>query len=155
MPKETILLLDREPNIQWTLKTFLEGEKYVVHTVDSIDGALKCFKDSKVSALITEYWIDSSCTLETIRVFKRIFPESYVMVITCDSIKESEYEEILKTGVGDFFTKPISSQKILLHLKKGLKYRTLILQKTRLELELNQIKKQMGVSTNQPGRGGR
>src|SRR4030067_2883539 len=140
MPKETILLLDREPNIQWTLRTCLEGEKYVVHTVDSIDGALKCFKDSKVSALITEYWIDSSCTVETIRVFKRIFPESYVMVVTSDTIKESEYEEILKTGVGDFFVKPVSSQKILLHLKKGLKQRNLLLQKNRLEQELNQIK---------------
>jgi DNA-binding NtrC family response regulator len=155
MPKETILLLDREPNIQWTLKTFLEGEKYVVQTVNSIEGALKSFKESKISALITEYWIDDSSTLETIRVFKRIFPESYVMVVTCDTIKESEYEEILKTGVGDFFTKPVSSQKILLHLKKGLKQRNLLLQKNRLEQELNQIKTQTGVQTNQPGRGSR
>jgi hypothetical protein len=71
MPKETILLLDTEPNIQWTLKTFLEGEKYLVQTVSSIEGALKSFKESKISALITEYWIDDSSTLETIRVFKR------------------------------------------------------------------------------------
>jgi DNA-binding NtrC family response regulator len=140
MPKETILLLDTEPNIQWTLKTFLEGEKYVVQTVNSIEGALKSFKESKISALITEYWIDNSPTLETIRVFKRIFPESYVMVMTCDSIKESEYEEVMKTGVGDFFIKPISSQKVLLHLKKGLKQRALLLQKNRLEQELNQMK---------------
>jgi DNA-binding NtrC family response regulator len=155
MPKETILLLDREPNIQWTLKTFLEGEKYVVQTVNSIEGALKSFKESKISALITEYWIDDSSTLETIRVFKRIFPESYVMVVTCDTIKESEYEEILKTGVGDFFTKPVSSQKILLHLKKGLKQRNLLLQKNRMEQELNQMKTQIGLQTNQPGRGSR
>ena len=146
MPKETILLLDTEPNIQWALKTFLEGEKYVVQTVNSIEGALKSFKESKISALITEYWIDGSSTLETIRVFKRIFPESYVMVITCDNIKESEYEEVMKTGVGDFFTKPISSQKILLHLKKGLKQRALLLQKNRLEQELNQIKTQRGIA---------
>jgi response regulator of citrate/malate metabolism len=62
------------------------------------------------------------------------------MVMTCDSIKESEYEEVMKTGVGDFFIKPISSQKVLLHLKKGLKQRNLLLQKNRLEQELNQIK---------------
>jgi DNA-binding NtrC family response regulator len=144
MPKETILLLDTEPNIQWTLKTFLESEKYVVQTVNSIEGALKSFKESKISALITEYWIDDSSTLETIRVFKRIFPESYVMVITCENIKESEYEEVMKTGVGDFFIKPISSQKILLHLKKGLKQRNLLLQKNRLEQELNQMKTARG-----------
>jgi DNA-binding NtrC family response regulator len=144
MPKETILLLDTEPNIQWTLKTFLEGEKYVVQAVNSIEGALKSFKESKISALITEYWIDNSSTLETIRVFKRIFPESYVMVITCESIKESEYEEVMKTGVGDFFIKPISSQKVLLHLKKGLKQRALLLQKNRLEQELNQMKTARG-----------
>jgi two-component system NtrC family response regulator len=147
MPKETVLLLDAEPNIQWTLKTFLEGEKYVVRTVDSIEGALKCFQESKISALITEYWIDNSPTLETIRVFKRIFPEAYVMILTYNNIKESEYEEVLKTGVGDFFVKPVSSQKILLHLKKGLKQRTLLLQKNRVEQELNQIKTQRGIAT--------
>jgi DNA-binding NtrC family response regulator len=147
MPKETILLLDQQPNIQWTLKTFLESEKYIVQCANSIEEALNSFRESKISALITEYWIDDSSTLETIRVFKRIFPESYVMVITCADIKEREYEETLKTGVGDFFTKPISSQKILLHLKKGLKQRTLLQQKNRLEQELNQIKTQRGIAT--------
>ncbi len=139
MPKETILILDKESHIQWTLKTFLEGEQYIVLSVNSIDRALRNFSESKVSGLITEYWVDHSRTLETIREFKKIFPEAYVMMLTNNEVIESEYEEIMNSGVDDYFIKPISFHKILLHLRKGLKQHNIFPQKNQKEQELNRI----------------
>ena len=112
---ETILILDKEPHIQWTLKTFLESEKYVVTAANTLNGALRNFSEFKVSGLITEYWINDSCTLETIKELKRMFPEAYVMMLTNNDVKESEYEEIMNSGVDDYFLKPYSFKKILLH----------------------------------------
>lgn len=140
MSKETVLILDKEYQVQWALKTLLESEKYVVIAVDTVERALKNFSEFEISALITEYWIEHSLTLETIRKLKSMFPEVYVMMLTNGEVKENEYEKIIEAGVEDYFLKPISSKKILLHLRKGLRQRNLLLEKKRLEQELNQFK---------------
>jgi DNA-binding NtrC family response regulator len=133
MPKETILILDQESHIQWTLKTFLESEQYIVISVNTIERALRNFSAFNVSGLITEYWIDHSRTLKTIREFKKKVPEAYVMMLTNNELPESEFEEIINSGVDDYFIKPLSFHKILLHLRKGLKQHNTFLQKNQLE----------------------
>jgi len=139
VPRETIVVLDHELNTQWALKTFLENEDYNVLAVNTIENAQKKFSEFEVSGLITEYWIRHSSTLEAIRGFKKAFPEGYVMLLTNREIRESEYEEILDAGADDFFLKPFSVKKILLHLRKGLKQRQNLLLKKRLADELNRI----------------
>jgi DNA-binding NtrC family response regulator len=134
MSREKILILDKEPNIRWTLQSLLETEKYRVIAFGSIERFLKgVSRLVEVSGLITEYMIDQSCTLETIRTFKRNHPEAYVMMLASTDIGEEKYGEVLKAGVDDYFLKPFSSQKILLHLQKGLELRRLLLDKKRLE----------------------
>jgi len=140
MSKETILILDKEFHTQWTLKTILESEKYIVLAVDSIERALQNFQEFEVSGLITEYQIDHANTPEIIRELKKNFPELYVMMLTHENLEEKEYKRIISSGIDDFFLKPISSEKILIHLKKGLRQRKILLQKKRLEQRLNQIK---------------
>ena len=139
MPKETIVILDPELNTQWPLKTFLENEDYNVVPVNTVEKARRKFSEYEVSGLIMEYWINHSSTLETVRGFKKAFPEAYVMLLTHGEIKESEYEEIIDAGVDDFFLKPFPVTKILLHLRKGLKQRQNLLQKRRLADELKRI----------------
>jgi len=136
MPKETIVILDPELNTQWPLKTFLEIEDYNVISANTIEKARKTFSEFEVSGLITEYWINHSSIPETVRGFKKAFPEAYVMLLTHREIKEREYEEIIDAGVDDFFLKPFSAKKILLHLRKGLRQRENLLQKRRLADEL-------------------
>jgi DNA-binding response OmpR family regulator len=140
MSKETILILDKEFHNQWTLKTILESEKYIVLAVDTIERALQNFQEFEVSGLITEYHVDHSHTPEVIRELKKNFPELYVMMLTYENLEEKEYKRIMGAGIDDFFLKPISSEKILIHLKKGLRQRKILLQKKRLEQKLNQLK---------------
>jgi len=139
MSKETILILDKEFHTQWTLKTILEGEKYIVLPVDTIERALQNFQEFEVSGLITEYRIDQTHATEIIRELKKSFPELYVMMLTYENLGEKEYGEIMSSGIDDFFLKPISSEKILIHLEKGLKQRKMLLKKKHLEQILNEI----------------
>jgi DNA-binding NtrC family response regulator len=136
LAKETILILDTDKNVTWTLMTLLENEGYPVVIVDSVERALRDFTEFKVSGLITEYWIGNFRTLGAIRKLKELFPESYVMMITNQPVKDEEYEEMMNSGVDDYFLKPIPIKKILLHLQKGLKNRGLLIEKKRLEREL-------------------
>jgi DNA-binding NtrC family response regulator len=140
MSKETILILDKEFHTQWTLKTILESEKYIVLPVDSIERAMQNFQEFEVSGLITEYRIDHAHAPEIIRELKKSFPELYVMMLTHENLEEKEYAKIMSSGIDDFFLKPISSDKILIHLKKGLKQRKMLLQKKHLEQRLNEMK---------------
>jgi len=119
--KETILILDEESHVQWTLKILLEKEKYNVIPVSTIRMAVQDFLEFEVSGLITEYRIQRSCTLEAIGELKKRFPEAYVMILTHYDVEENEYGKIMDAGIDDFFLKLSSSEKILLHLRKGQK----------------------------------
>ena len=140
MSKETILILDKEFHTQWTLKTLLETEEYNVVAVDTIESALESFQEFEVPGLITEYRIGNTPTPEVIRELKKNFPELYVMMVTYENLQEKEYMETMSSGIDDIFLKPISAEKILIHLKKGLRQRRILLQKKRLEQRLNEIK---------------
>jgi DNA-binding response OmpR family regulator len=140
MAKETILILDKEFHTQWTLKTILESERYIVLAVDTIERAIQNFREFEVSCLITEYRIDDTHASEIIRELKKNFPELYVMMLTHENLEENEYKKIMSAGIDDFFMKPISSERILIHLRKGLRLRKILIQKKRLEQRLNHIK---------------
>jgi DNA-binding response OmpR family regulator len=140
MAKETILILDKEFHTQWTLKTILESERYIVLAVDTIERAIQNFREFEVSCLITEYRIDDTHASEIIRELKKNFTELYVMMLTHENLEENEYKKIMSAGIDDFFMKPISSERILIHLRKGLRLRKILIQKKRLEQRLNHIK---------------
>jgi DNA-binding NtrC family response regulator len=139
MAQETILILDNERHVQWTLRILLESEGYSIITADTIEIALGHFAKNGVSGLIAEYYIDQFCTLEAIRDLKTKFPEIYVMMLTNHEVNGGKYKEILNSGVDDFFKKPFSIEKIFLHLKKGLRQREILIQKSRLEQEINRM----------------
>jgi len=140
MARETILILDKEPYTQWTLKALLESEKYLVLAVDTVKRALQCFREFEVSALITEYRIDYTALPEIIRELKKTFPELYVMMVTQENLDNKEYKRVMKAGVENLFLKPFSTEKILIHLEKGLRFRKIFIQKRQLEKKLNQIR---------------
>src|SRR5512143_3439349 len=75
MTKETMLILDKDFHTQWTLRTILESERYIVLAVDSVERALTNFQEFEVSGLITEDQINHNNVTEIIRELKKDFPE--------------------------------------------------------------------------------
>jgi len=154
MSKETILILDKDFHTQWTLRTILESERYIVLAVDTIERALSNFQEFEVSGLITEDRIDHTNVPEIIRELKKDFPELYVMMLTAENLEEKEYKKIMNSGIDDLFLKPISTEKILIHLKKGLRHRKILLQKKRLEQRVSAMRTNrnvLGVSISRDG----
>ncbi len=139
--KERILILEEERYVRLILKTLLEGENYSVITVKTIEEAVKNFLESEISGLISEYWINQTCSLQAIRDLKKRFPELYVMMLTNEEVQENSYREIINAGVDDLFQKPFPGEKILVHLKKGLRQREILLRKSRIEQEFYRIKR--------------
>jgi len=119
----TVLILDNEAPISWALKSILGMENYQVYIASTLEEANGILDKGIMSGLITEYRLDRDYTLETIRKTKETKPDLYVMMLTNNEVDEKEYEEIIRAGVDDYFLKPVSFSRILLHLEKGLKQR--------------------------------
>lgn len=121
----TVLILDNEAPISWALKSILGMENYQVYIASTLEEADRILDLDKgvMSGLITEYRLNHDYTLETIKKIKETKPGLYVMMLTNNEVDEKEYEEIIRAGVDDYFLKPVSFNRILLHLEKGLKRR--------------------------------
>jgi len=121
---KTVLILDNEAPISWAIKSILGMENYQVYIASTLEEAGRILNSNgAMSGLITEYRLDHDYTLETIKKIKTANPDLYVMMLTNIGVDEKEYEEIIRAGVDDYFLKPVSFSRILLHLEKGLKQR--------------------------------
>jgi DNA-binding NtrC family response regulator len=120
MFQETILIFEEDLQLRWILKTYLENKGFTIIAFDTIEQVLEAISKEKVSVFITEYWVNYSATLETIKKFRKMLPEVYIMLLTHRIMDEREYEDLFQAGVDDLFEKPFSLRKMLVLLNKRL-----------------------------------
>ena len=133
MPQQSILLIDPFKNILNAYQMFLEQEKYLIETSENLDDALQRFSTRKHFFIITEYLPPFDDTYRLIQWVKQNCPETYIIMITQEIIDEIKYEKFFAIGLDDLILKPFSPEKILVHIRKGLRQRELILKKQELE----------------------
>jgi DNA-binding response OmpR family regulator len=121
IPNKNVLILEGEMPISWALKSILGMENYEAHTASTLEEARLVSAEPKWAALITEYHLEKDNTLDFIKKLKNDIPSLYVMMLTNNQVDEGEYAEIIRAGVDDYFLKPVSFNRILVHLEKGLK----------------------------------
>jgi CheY-like chemotaxis protein len=120
MTRKTVLVAESDEHILNIYKTFLEAGGYTVKTATTKDDLLSMVLKGDFAALITEYTIDNTITLDIFRRLKREYPHIYVMMVTKAAIDLNLYIEVIKSNVDDLFVKPFSVEKMLVHLQKGL-----------------------------------
>lgn len=133
MGSNWILLIDPFKNLLNAYRMILEEEKYGVETSLNLRDAYQLLKRRQYSVIITEYTPPYESTDYMIRWVKRKAPETYIIIVTNAAIDEKTYENLFAMGVDDFILKPYSPERILVHVKKGLKQRALILKVQELE----------------------
>ena len=140
MNSKKILILEEDLHLRWILKTFLENKGFSIIVSDTIEKSLEIISREKISIFITEYWVDHSNTIEIIKKIKEMSPQVYILLNTNRIIDEKEYQQIIDAGVDDFFEKPFSFDKMMIHLEERSKKRSLISAKNRLEKDLSESK---------------
>jgi PleD family two-component response regulator len=133
MTSNWILLLDPFKNLLNAYRMILKEEKYQVETTLNLMDAYQLFKKRQYSVIITEYVPPFETTDNMIQWVKKKAPETYIIIVTNASIDEKTYDKLFTIGVDDFILKPYSPERILVHVKKGLKQRDLILKMQGLE----------------------
>lgn len=135
MPEHCILLVNPFKNLLNTCRTILAGEKYLVETALNSEEAARLCKTRRYSAIITEYFPPFEEIWSLIRSVKQNSLETYQIIVTDLPLSESTYEKLFNLGVDDLLSKAYSPERVLAHLKKGLKQRDLILRKREIETQ--------------------
>jgi len=133
MADNSILILDPYKNLLVTYRTILEEDNYVVETALSIEEAFQKCSVEKCTVFITEYIAPFEEICRLIQWLKHHSPETYILMVTHAEIDETTYEALFEIGLDDLFLKPYPPEKILVHIRKGIRQRNLILKKQEAE----------------------
>lgn len=133
MPQHSILLVDPFQNLLNIYRTILQEEKYSVETASNAGEALQRLLLAQYSVFITEYLYPLEDTCRMIQWLKHRAPETYILMVTDAEIDETTYETLFDIGLDDLILKPSPPEKILVHIKKGIRQREMILEKQRIE----------------------
>ena len=128
-----ILLIDPFKNLLNAYRIILEEEEYLVETALNLKEAYELFRRKQYSVIITEYCPPFDTTDYMIQWVKKNNPGTYIIIVTNAIVDEETYKKLFTIGVDDFILKPYSPERILVHVKKGLKQRELIIKMRELE----------------------
>ena len=135
MAAEHILIVDDERAIQKALRGVLEDEGYRVTAVGSAQEALTRLQDETPDLVFLDIWMPGMDGLEALAEFKRIRPETAVVMISGHGTIETAVKAT-KLGAYDFIEKPLSLEKILLAATRALDH-------GRLERENRDLREQL------------
>jgi len=133
VPSNWVLLIEPYRNMVNAYRMILEANNFGVEVATNLHEAYRQFFTRNYSITIMEYFPPSEDTCQIIRWMKQQMTGIYIIMVTDTNIDRVVYEKLFAEGLDDFFLKPYSLEKILVHIQKGLKQKELILEKQELE----------------------
>ena len=132
---EQILIVDDDADIKDSIHEFIERSGYNSLTASSAEEALGLLKSNRVNVVITDIMLPGLDGLYLTDLIKQNHDVD-VIVMTGYSDKYS-YEEAINKGASDLIFKPFRFEELLLRIKKVLKNRQVLKDRTRV---LNELK---------------
>lgn len=115
MKTKSILLIDDETTILFSLKIILEKEGYDVYTANSGKKGLQMFLENKPDLIITDLMLNGINGIDLLKHVKTERPEIMVMIITGFGDLNSAIDA-LKLGAIDYLLKPIKNKELVLRI---------------------------------------
>jgi signal transduction histidine kinase len=115
--RQTILLVDDEPDIRDVLSLSLADMGYDVYEAENGDEALRIFKDKQPSMVMTDIKMPGMDGIELLKKIKHENPETEVIMITGHGDMDLAIRS-LKCEATDFITKPINVDALELALQR-------------------------------------
>ncbi len=132
-----ILIIDDEKNIQVSLASVLEDEGYFVYLASSGEEGIEKFINLKPDAVFLDIWLPGIDGLETMTQILEVDPLQIVIMMSGHG-NISTAVKAVRDGAYDFLEKPLSLDKVIFVLSRGLIYRNLVEENKRLKEILKQ-----------------
>ncbi len=121
---KTILIVDDESDIRFSLAGILEDEGYRVTSAASGHDALESVRQDLPDLILLDIWMPGIDGLETLERLKSLFPTLTIIMISGHGTIETAVRAT-KLGAFDFIEKPLSLDKVLITVNNALSMRAL------------------------------
>jgi two-component system response regulator AtoC len=118
MPSPTILVVDDEQLIRWTLSSRLTDEGYKVFEAETAANALKRVREG-VDLVLLDYRLPDSDGLTVLKQIKENDPDTLVIMLTAFSNVDTAVEA-MRQGAYHYANKPFNIDEIVLLVEKAL-----------------------------------
>lgn len=120
-----ILVVDDQKAICYSLKRFLESEKYTVQTACSGKEALLLIKNSEPDLVLMDVKMPEMNGLEVLYKIKTSYPAVQVFMMTAHSSTDKAIQA-MKAGAYDYFMKPFDNHELLIKIEDALKTKAMM-----------------------------
>ncbi|HEX2521250.1 MAG TPA: sigma-54 dependent transcriptional regulator [Terriglobia bacterium] len=119
MAQASILIVDDEKLIRWSMKQKLESWNYQVSEAEDLQGALRKFQQETPDLLTLDIKLPDGSGIDFLKQAKQIQPSVPVIMITAFGVVDVAVEA-LKLGAYDFIEKPINFEKLENSIRNAL-----------------------------------
>ncbi|MFN3740068.1 MAG: sigma-54-dependent transcriptional regulator [Thermodesulfovibrionales bacterium] len=121
----TILVVDDQKTVCYSLQRFLQSEGYEVYSALSGEEALSLLNKFNPDLVIMDVRMPEMEGIEVLRRIKESYPRIQVIMMTAYSTTEKAIEAI-KLGAYDYITKPFDNDELLVRVKEAIKAKELM-----------------------------
>ncbi|MBM3779017.1 MAG: sigma-54-dependent Fis family transcriptional regulator [Acidimicrobiia bacterium] len=118
MANATVLVVDDEPLVRWSLRERLAREGYNVLEAGTASAALEQAGET-VDLILLDYRLPDSDGLVVLRKVKELYPDTLVILMTAHSTVENAVEA-MKLGAFHYVNKPFNVDEVALLVDKAL-----------------------------------
>ncbi len=129
---DKILIIDDEKNIQVSLASILEDEGFKVYFASTGEDGYEKFLNLRPDLIFLDIWLPGIDGLETMKKILSVDRFQVIIMISGHGNITTAVQAV-KDGAYDFLEKPLSLEKVLLSVNKGLDYKKVIDENKRLK----------------------
>src|ERR1051326_5201023 len=123
---QSLLVVDDEENVAFTVSEVLRREGYEVTTILSGENAIDAIRQREFDLVLTDLHMENVDGLSVLTELRRRHPLTTALVLTGFASLESAVAS-MRQGAYDYLIKPCMIEDLKLTIKRGLEHRRLLL----------------------------